>query len=453
MDLWENVTMSDSAASLARLDALHPKKIDLSLDRIQRLAAALGDPQDRLPATVHVAGTNGKGSVIAFLEAILTAAGKRVHVFTSPHIRHFHERIRLAGPATTEPISEQALTEVLRRAEKANMNAPITFFEITTAAAFLAFAETPADILLLETGLGGRLDATNIVRDPALTILTPISVDHTSFLGGSLFEIAREKAGVLKTGVDCITAEQPAAARLAIEAKAAETGSRLLTANRDWVVHEQHGRMIYQNDKLFLDLPPPKLPGRHQFDNAGLAITAAHQFLSADDAGQAIEAGLLNVRWPARLERLPPGALYGLVNAESEIWLDGGHNPGAANILARALGELEERVSRPVHLICGMMASKDAVGFFAPFKGLTGLALTLSIPGEENAYDAEELAEHARQAGLRAEPATSLAEALRLSSTASPGPARILICGSLYLASHVYAEHDQAAPRRQSQYK
>lgn len=436
--------MSDSATLLARLEALHPKKIDLSLNRIGRLVACLGNPQDRLPATVHVAGTNGKGSVVAFLGAILRAAGKSVHVFTSPHIRDFHERIRLAGPAGTEPISDEALAEVLERAANANKGAPITFFEITTAAAFLAFAETPADILLLETGLGGRLDATNIVSKPELTILTPISVDHTSFLGDSLFEIAREKAGILKPGVTCITAEQPAAARLAIEAKAVETGSRLLTANREWTVQEQHGRMIYQSDEVLLDLPQPRLPGRHQIDNAGLAITVARQILSADSVIPAIEAGLANVRWPARLERLPPGALHGLVHGESEIWLDGGHNPGAAKILANALGDLEERVSRPLHLICGMMTSKDAGAFFVPFKGLTAFVATVSIPGESNAYGADELAQHARDAGLRAEPASCLTEALNLSNSATPGATRILICGSLYLANHVYSQHGSA---------
>ncbi|GBF28389.1 dihydrofolate synthase/folylpolyglutamate synthase [bacterium MnTg02] len=436
--------MSDCGALLARLETLHPKKIDLSLDRVYRLAVALGDPHKRLPATIHVAGTNGKGSVIAFLEAILTAAGKRVHVFTSPHIRDFHERIRLGGPAGTKPITDDALAEILQRAETANKDAPITFFEITTAAAFLAFSETPADVLLLETGLGGRLDATNIIDNPALTILTSISVDHTSFLGDSLFEIAREKAGILKQNVACITADQPAAARLAIETRAAETGTALLTSGRDWMAQEQQGRMIYQSEEVLLDLPLPKLPGRHQIENAGAAITAARHMLFPHDAVEAIEAGLANVRWPARLERLPHGTLHRLVHSESEIWLDGGHNPGAASILANALGDLEERVSRPLHLICGMMASKNAEGFFSPFKGLAAFVVTVSIPGEENAYGADELAHHARQAGLSAEPASSIAEALRISSSAAPGAARILICGSLYLAGHVYAEHGAA---------
>lgn len=438
--------MTDSAELLAQLEELHPKKIDLSLGRIEHLCEALGRPQDHLPPVIHVAGTNGKGSVTAFLDAMLTAAGKRVHVFTSPHLVRFHERIRLSDPdGTTEPISEATLIDILVRTEKANNGNPITFFEITTAAAFLTFSEHPADFLILETGLGGRLDATNIIEKPALTILTPISIDHTGFLGEKIQQIAAEKAGILKPGIPCVVAPQTNDVFEVIEKRSDETGSPLLAAGRHWDCYEQHGRLVYQDEDTLLDLPLPNLIGRHQYDNAGTAITAARNLTALKINPQHLETGLTNAHWPARLERLDPGKLHLLANEDSEIWLDGGHNPAAGKVLAETMAELEERAPRPLHLICGMMHNKDASAFFKAFDGLAQHVVTVSIPGQENAFSAEDLAKQARSAGLPASPAENVYDAIRLGRAQSDEPARILICGSLYLAGSIYAIH-QAEP-------
>ena len=426
-----------SAALLRRMQGLHPKSIDLSLGRIERLLSALGSPEQRLAPVIHVAGTNGKGSVIAFLKAMLEAAGKRVHTLTSPHLVHFHERIGLAGESGYAPISEQYLADVLRRAIAANGEEPITYFEITTAAAFLAFAETPADFVLLETGLGGRLDATNVVERPLLTIITPISIDHSRFLGDTIAAVAGEKAGILKPGVVCVVAPQPAQALEQIEDRAADIGAPLLIARHDWDAYEQHGRMVYQTPQELLDLPLPKLIGRHQIDNAATAITAAREILGTAGIEATVATGLATAQWPARLDRLAPGHLHGYVDPETEIWLDGGHNPAAAEALARTMAELEERVPRPLHLICGMMENKDADAFFHAFQGLAQWAGTLSIPGERNSVDGASLADTARANGIEAEAAKDLADALVLSQAAASEPVRILICGSLYLAGHV----------------
>lgn len=435
--------MKDSAELLAQLEELHPKKIDLSLGRIIRLCEALGRPQDKLPPLVHVAGTNGKGSLIAFLEAMLSAAGKRVHIFTSPHLIRFHERICLSNPGgETNPISETSLIDILERTEKANNGEPITFFEITTAAAFLAFSEQPADILILETGLGGRLDATNIIEQPALTVITPISIDHTGFLGSEIEQIAYEKAGILKSGVPCIVAPQTEPVFEVIEKRADEISTPLLAAGRHWDCYEQHGRLIYQDEDTLLDLPLPNLIGRHQFDNAGTAITAARNLTALKINPLHIEIGLTNAHWPARMERLQQGKLHRLAGYECEIWLDGGHNPAAAKVLAETMAELEERVPKPLHLICGMMNNKDADAFFSAFRGLAEHVVTVPIPSQENAYTAEELAEIARQAGLKADAASNIHDAVKLSSATPEATARILICGSLYLAGSIYAIHN-----------
>ncbi len=430
-----------SAALLRRMQGLHPKSIDLSLGRIERLLSALGMPQQRLAPVIHVAGTNGKGSVIAFLKAMLEAAGKRVHTLTSPHLVHFHERIGLAGDSGNAPITEEYLVDVLQRALAANGKEPITYFEITTAAAFLAFAETPADFVLLETGLGGRLDATNVVERPLLTIITPISIDHKRFLGETIAAVAGEKAGILKPGVVCVVAPQRVEALEQIEERAADLGAPLLVAGRDWDAYEQHGRLIYQTPHELLDLPLPKLVGRHQIDNAAAAITAAREIIEPAGIEAVLGTGLATAQWPARLDRLVPGSLHAYVHPETEIWLDGGHNPAAAEVLARTMAELEERVPRPLHLVCGMMANKDAAAFFHAFQGLAQWASTLSIPGEPNCIDDASLAETARANGIEAQPARDLAEALKLSQAAASEPVRILICGSLYLAGHVLQTH------------
>ncbi len=433
-----------SAGILRRLEKLYPEEISLELDRVERLLEALGRPQDRLPPTVHVSGTNGKGSVIAFLKAIIESLNKSAHVFTSPHLITFNERISLAGPSGTRHISEPLLTELLLRVEEANAGEPITFFEITTAAAFLAYAEHQADYLLLETGLGGRLDATNVIDRPALTIIMPVSLDHSHYLGDTLREIAGEKAGILKPGVPCIVARQDREALDAIEDKAESVGAPLIVQGSDWDAFEQHGRLVFQTGEALVDLPLPRLLGRHQIDNAGAAIAAAYALLGARASETALAGGLLSATWPARLQRLNGGALDAHIAPGTELLLDGGHNPAAGEALARSMAELEEMVPRPLHLICGMMETKDAGGFFAPFAGLAEWVVTVPIPGRETGHDREQLAAIARQQGLNATSAENVNEALALSRDFASEPVRVLICGSLYLAGDVLRLQDAA---------
>jgi len=429
---------------LARFEALHPKSIDLSLGRVERLLGALGDPHRRIPPVIHVAGTNGKGSVVAFLKGILEAAGYRAHAFISPHLRKFHERIMLAGQGGARSIGERHLADILSRAEAANRGEPITFFEITTAAAFVAFAENPADVVLLETGLGGRLDATNVIDEPLATILTPISLDHCSFLGNTIEAIAGEKAGILKRGRPAIVSRQSDEALGVIESRADALSSPLHAGGRTWDVFEQHGRLVFQNEDCLLDLPLPRLFGRHQFENAGTAIAAARSLEGFHVSEEAIAKGITAAVWPARLERLSPGKLHDLALEGSEIWVDGGHNPAAGEVVARALADLEERVSSPIHLIVGMLSTKDAKGFLRHFQGLTELAATVEIPGQAAAYKADELANIANRAGIEADPAASLEAAFARSRKRAQGPVRIMVTGSLYLAGHVLEAHESS---------
>lgn len=431
--------MARSDVILDRLLTLHPKIIDLSLDRMERILAALDHPENRLPPVIHVAGTNGKGSVIAYLRAALEAAGKRVHVYTSPHLVRFHERIRLAG----ELIAEDRLTALLEECEEANGGAPITYFEITTAAALLAFAREPSDYLILEVGLGGRLDATNVVDRPALCVITSIALDHQQFLGETIEEIAGEKAGILKPGVPCIVAPQLNAVRETIEARAAKRDAPLLVAGQDWQAFEQHGRLVYQDAAGLLDLPLPRLPGHHQIDNAGTAV-AALRALDADGLeDRHVETGLQGAEWPARLQLLGPGKLHDLLPEGTEIWLDGGHNPAAGRAVATAMAELEERLPRRLVMVCGMLNTKDAGLFLASFAGLAAHVYTVDIPGEANTIPAADLAGMARAAGLRADPVDSLTAAIAAGIRDDKAPPRILVCGSLYLAGHVLAAHGQ----------
>jgi dihydrofolate synthase/folylpolyglutamate synthase len=428
-----------SSTLLDRLKALHPKSIDLSLGRIERLLAALGSPEKRLPPVVHVAGTNGKGSLIAFLRATAEAQGDRVHVYTSPHLVDFHERIVLAdGKGHSGPISEDHLVDCLARAEAANGGELITLFEITTAAALLAFSETPADLLLLETGLGGRLDATNVVDKPLATAITPISIDHVSFLGETLREIAGEKAGILKAGVPCIVGRQEREALDVIEARAEALGAPLHVAGRDFDMYEQQGRLVFQTEARLLDLPLPRLNGRHQIENAGNAIATASLVFGGKLKEEALAYGLTHAQWPARLERLAEGRLRAYVSDGTEIWLDGGHNEAGGRVLAQAIAEFDERVPRPVHVIWGMMETKDAHAFIAPFKGLAERVYTVPIEEEPNAFSSDALAEIASAEGFDTVAARGVTDALLDSRAALDGrAARILICGSLYLAGHV----------------
>ena len=437
--------MPTSDHLLAALKQLHPKLIDLSLGRIERLLGKLGDPHLKLPPVVHIAGTNGKGSVTAYLKAMFEAAGKRVHVYTSPHLVRFHERIVVAGApgAVSRAIAEADLVDVLTRTQAVNDGDDITQFEITTAAAFLAFSEHEADVLLLEVGLGGRLDATNVIEKPRLCILTPVSMDHAEKLGATLGAIAAEKAGILKRGVTAVVSVQEAEAAIVIDDLAHSAGARLVSWGQDFDAYAQRGRLVVQRGEDLFDLPLPALIGRHQIVNAGTAVAAALELrdLGLDEA--AIEAGLTRVSWPARMQRLDRGPLPSVLKPGSELWLDGGHNPAAGLVLAQTLADLEERSPRPLHLICGMMGLKDAAGFLKPFAGLARDVTTVPIPGAHEAPHAPEtLAQAARSVGLRAEVSTSVDCALRRLDKDHPGPKRILICGSLYLAGQVLAQQE-----------
>jgi dihydrofolate synthase / folylpolyglutamate synthase len=436
--------MRTSDQVLAELKGLHPRRIDLSLGRVERLLEKLGNPQNRLPPVIHVAGTNGKGSLTAYLKAMLQAAGRRVHVYTSPHLIRFHERIVLAGTGDrAAPIAEAELVDYLTRVQRANAGDVVTFFEITTAAAFLAFAERPADALILEVGLGGRLDATNVVSRPVLSIITPISLDHTEWLGATVEQIAGEKAGILKPGVRAVISQQPFEALKTIAACAQAIGAPLTVWGQDYDAFEQRGRLIYQSAEQLLDLPLPALIGQHQIVNAGTAIAAALQ-LKALGLGEAssIERGLIEVRWPARMQRLTKGPLAKRVDNGSELWLDGGHNPAGGAAIAQTLGELEERAPKPVGLVLGMLDSKDAAGFLAPFSGLVRHVRTVPITGTEAAQDPTALAGVAASIGLAALPAADVESAVLELMAAEAAPIRILICGSLYLAGQVLAQQE-----------
>jgi dihydrofolate synthase / folylpolyglutamate synthase len=433
--------MRTSEDILAELKTLHPRLIDLSLGRIEALLAKLGNPQDRLPPVVHVAGTNGKGSFTAFLKAMLEAAGKRVHVYTSPHLVRFHERIELAGAdGKARPISERELVDRLLHVQRINANDAITYFEITTAAAFLAFAEHPADALILEVGLGGRLDATNVVEHPVLSVIMPVSMDHTDKLGVTLADIAREKAGILKRGIPAVISVQPPEALEVITGVAQNLGATLSLWGQDYEAFEQRGRLVFQSAERLLDLPLPALMGHHQIANAGTAVAAALHLDRLAIGDGAIERGLLDVSWPARMQQLNNGLLSRLLMPGTELWLDGGHNAAGGQAVAQTLAELEERAPKPVGLVLGMMGQKDVHGFLEHFRGLVRRVVTVPIPGgPEAAHSPDELAAIAASVGFNAEPASDVQTAIRRLQEAEEEPLRILICGSLYLAGHVLA--------------
>ncbi len=423
------MTMQQSDAILKRMMALHPKIIDLTLDRMWRLLDALGNPQDALPPVIHIAGTNGKGSTQAMLRAGLEADGKRVHAYTSPHLVKFHERIRLAGNL----IDEADLSSILDECYEANGDQEITYFEITTCAAFLAFSRQPADAVILEVGLGGRLDATNVIDKPALTIITPVSLDHQHYLGETLSEIAGEKAGILKRGVPCIVGPQDDLALDVIEARASKLGAPVLAYGQHWHVWEERERLIYQDETGLLDLPLPALPGAHQQRNAGAAIAALRHLGYGENAA---EGAVANAVWPARFQRLRQGPVCE-IDPTAEIWLDGGHNPDAGQALAKHLQTLPKR---PTHLVCGMLKTKDIRGYLAPLAQVSESLTAVSIEGEAATLPAEETARASNDVGLPATAATSVADAVAKIAAKAPG-ARILICGSLYLAGLVLREN------------
>lgn len=425
---------------MARLQALHPKLIDLSLERMLRLCAALDNPQDRLPTVIHVAGTNGKGSTVAYLRAMAEAAGLKVHVFTSPHLVRFAERIRLAGTL----ITDEHLADVLDRVEQANAGLPITFFEITTAAAFVAFAEVPADLCIVEVGLGGVLDATNVVT-PKVSVIAPVDIDHREFLGDTLDKIAIEKAGIIKPDAPVVSARQRQEAEDVIETAAALAGVELTLMGRDFDAWNERGRLLVQMQDRLLDLPAPSLLGEHQFANAGLAVAALLALNDPRIDETAMGAGIAGTIWPARFQRLTAGPLAEQAKAAgADLWLDGGHNPHAGQAVARALGDLAARDGRPVALISGLLANKDATGFFTPFAPLKAQVFTVTFEGHA-AAPAAQTAAAAELAGLRAHACDSVEDALAKALALSPTP-HVLICGSLYLAGEVLAMSPETWP-------
>ena len=427
---------------LARLLELHPKKIDLALDRVLRLLHDLDDPHLKLPPVIHVAGTNGKGSVCAFSRAMLEAQGLKVHMHISPHLVRFHERIRIAG----ELISEEELCAILEEVEQINDGRAITFFEITAAAMFLAFSRHAADAVVLEVGLGGTYDATNVVPRPVMTIVQPVGLDHLEFLGNDLGHIAGEKAGIIKPGVPVVIGPQDEIAREVILRRADQLSAPVSMFGQDFTGRQEHGRMVYEDEMGLLDLPMPRLIGRHQVENAAVAIAGLRHAGRGWGQDTAVEKGMRTVDWPGRLQRLSHGPVIADAPEDAEVWLDGGHNPHCAAAVSRAIADLEEKVDRPLYLICGMLRTKDAVGFLAAFKGLARHVVTIAIPGEAASMGAGALYDAARAAGLDAAPAEDLEDAmLQLNAWtrahARETPPRILICGSLYLAGKILAEN------------
>ncbi|MBO1038286.1 bifunctional folylpolyglutamate synthase/dihydrofolate synthase [Brucella pituitosa] len=423
---------------------LHPKGFDLSLDRIRGLLEKLGNPHLNLPPVIHIAGTNGKGSATAFCRALLEASGFGVHVHTSPHLVNWHERYRLASKTGGKFVSDDVLAEAIERVEAANDGQYITVFEILTAVAFVLFSEHPADVVIMEVGLGGRFDATNVIPEPAVSLIMPISIDHQAFLGDRVELIAAEKAGIIKKDCPVVIGFQLFdAAREVLISTADRLDCPLSIYGQDFLAFEEHGRMVFQNEDGLIDLPLPRLPGRHQIANAAAAIEAV-QMAGFTITDKAAEKALMVVDWPARMQRLTHGTLIDLAPAASEIWLDGGHNPGAGAVIAEALGDLEERSTRPLFLITGMINTKDPVGYFEAFAGMARHVFTVPIPSSDAGIPNNELAISAQKAGLSAEPVHSVANALKIlrdSWAHDEAPPRILIGGSLYLAGEVLRDN------------
>jgi dihydrofolate synthase / folylpolyglutamate synthase len=424
---------------LERLSKLHPKAMDLSLGRLERLLATLGNPERHLPPVIHVAGTNGKGSTVAMLRAIHEAGGRRVHAYTSPHLVRFAERFILASAE----IADDQLTSILEECEAANAGLGITLFEITTSAGMLAFSRTPADLLLLEVGLGGRFDCTNVVACPALCIITPVSMDHQHYLGDTIAEIAFEKAGILKPGIPAVIGRQSDAALRVIEDRAAEIDAPLAIYGRDWTVEAHEGGLEFRAGSITRHLPRPALPGAHQIDNAGMVLAAMEMLQTRfPTASNALADGLTSVRWPARLQKLTQGPLFKDIGAETEIWIDGGHNADAARVVADTIRDWRrENPSRSIHLVFGTLNSRDPKEFLALFQGLVDSVATVAIPGEPNTISADEGAKAGRQVGVGAQTADSVADAVQKIMSGSHEPRLILICGSLYLAGTVLRDH------------
>lgn len=436
--------VSQADAEIEKLMGLHPKGYDLSLDRIRRLLEVLGNPHLKLPPVIHVAGTNGKGSATAFCRALLEAQGLSVHVHTSPHLVRWHERYRIGVTGGRGQIVDDALfADALRRVADANGGQPITVFEILTAVTFILFSEQPADVVVLEVGLGGRFDATNVVENPAVCIVQPISLDHQAYLGDRVELIAAEKAGIMKRGIPVVIGHQEFdGAKDVLISTAERLGCPLAVFAQDFLAYEEFGRLVYQDEFGLMDLPLPRLPGRHQIGNAATAIRAV-KAAGYPVSEEIAEKAMLSVEWPGRLQRLTEGRLVEHAPEGSEIWLDGGHNPGAGEVIAEAMAAMEERQARPLHLVIGMINTKDPIGFFRAFVDIAHNVYTVPIHGSDVGLDPVALAQSAAEAGLKAVPMGSLAQALDAIRERSEGgvPPRIMIGGSLYLAGNVLAEN------------
>ncbi|NNH28287.1 bifunctional folylpolyglutamate synthase/dihydrofolate synthase [Rhizobium sp. SEMIA 4085] len=438
--------VSEAAQEIDKLMGLHPKGFDLSLDRITRLLEVLGNPQNRLPRVIHVAGTNGKGSVTAFCRALLEAGGYGVHVHTSPHLVNWHERYRIGlKGGRGKFVDDSVFAEALRRVAEANAGQKITVFEILTAVTFLLFSEHPADAAIIEVGLGGRFDATNVISDPAVSVIMPISLDHQPYLGDRVELIAAEKAGIMKAGHAVVIGHQEYDAVLDVLMSTAERlHCPTAVFGQDYMAHEEYGRLVYQDEFGLADLPLPRLPGRHQYANAAAAIRAvkAAGFVVTEAM---MEKAMNSVEWPGRLQRLTEGRLIAHAPAGAEIWIDGGHNPGAGEVIAEAMANFEEKQPRPLYLITGMINTKDPVGYFRAFVGLAEKVFCVPIRGSEAMIDPVILSNSAYDAGLVAEPKATVGEALdaikEILDPQAPAP-RILIGGSLYLVGDVLADNE-----------
>lgn len=438
------MTTLTAERQIEHLLTLHPKGFDLSLDRVSRLLDKLGNPQDLIPPVIHIAGTNGKGSCAAFSRALLEAQGYLVHTHTSPHLVNWHERYRLAADGGGRLVDDATFADAIARVADANDGQKITVFEILTAVGFVLFSEHPADVAILEVGLGGRFDATNVIRKPAVSVIMPVSLDHEAFLGDRVELIAAEKAGIIKRGCPVVIGAQEHEAALEVLLDTADRLNCPLTVyGQDFLAFEENGRMVYQDDDGLMDLTSPRLPGRHQFANAAAAI-AGVKAAGFSLSEQAIDRAMATVSWPGRMQKLTHGKLTELAPAGAEIWLDGGHNPGAGTVIAEALAEQEEKNSRPLFLIAGMINTKDQSGYFHAFKGLVKHVYTVPVNFSESSVPNDELAIRATEAGLSAEPVSSVASALMLlrdTWSDTDVPPRILIGGSLYLAGSVLAEN------------
>ena len=419
---------------IQRLNQHHPKVIDLSLDRISRLLKLLGNPQKSLPPVIHIAGTNGKGSTLAFIRAVAEAAGLSVHAYTSPHLLRFNERIRING----EIISNQKLLKLMTEVECINGNAPITFFEITTAIALVAFSRSPSDLVLLETGLGGRLDATNVIPRPTVTALTPISYDHEGFLGNDIEGIAREKAGIIKQGSACVTSKQEPLVLEIIKNTAENKNAPISIEGKDWWVAVKGDKLSVMSPEGQINPPLPNLIGPHQIQNAGLAIVTLAEFGDKRINRQAVAAGIKNANWPARMQRLTQGPLCRQLPKNWELWLDGGHNPAAGKAISATLKNLTDG---PIHFVIGLINTKSPANFLAPLRKHSKSLTAVKVVGSDSSFSADEIYMVAQKIGFQAYKANSVSEAIKEIISIEKSPSKILICGSLYLAGNILKEN------------